>query len=476
MEPVTNEVGTSSAPTCSDLSFSNLLDLINCQPFLNWSGEKLESNSEKVTIFRSLVATVKFQPVLDVSLETKAVKFLKIVEPQNESSADGFLNSLAQITDESSTNFVESVVVLISSTSQAITTTSMKMLSQLIWHCSTKNLLLLVKADLIPELVITLNPLSLSFTEAVDIHTSLMTTIPTSLYLATPDSLVRLGIEDGYEQQAVHETSLGRIRQEPANASNCFFLLSDHKHCLCVIVVDSGIISCRHTLLLFRHHSRTAPTVRKWKLSMLTIGSGSSSLSNADAMPFPNGSTSTIIVGCSEDHKNRGTCSYTPSTRSSLSPLSKREEEGGTEAREAMRSKRCRTCIAPSSERSLCTPAPPHTDRSSASPSTGLDSICLGDGDCVLTLFPTVIVGCWLVVESMAVSPSTHHRPSSRLHKLDRNLHVTEQTGREHANADCQPSLRLRMRIASHPLRHTGTELWTQTIDNDDTTLRDRDL
>ncbi|KAK2956927.1 hypothetical protein BLNAU_8002 [Blattamonas nauphoetae] len=80
----------------------------------------------------------------------------------------------------------------------------------------------------------------------------------------------------------------------------------------------------RHTLLLLRCHSRTAPrapTARKWKLSMLTIGS-----------------------------------------------------EGGTEAGEAMRWKRCWPCIAPSSERSLCTPALPHTDRSSAAPSTALDS------------------------------------------------------------------------------------------------------
>ncbi|KAK2956938.1 hypothetical protein BLNAU_8013 [Blattamonas nauphoetae] len=40
---------------------------------------------------------------------------------------------------------------------------------------------------------------------------------------------------------------------------------------------------------------------------------------------------------------------------------------------------------------------------------------------------PNRIVGCWLVVESMAVSPSTHYRPSSGLHKLDRDLDRREE-------------------------------------------------
>ncbi|KAK2956988.1 hypothetical protein BLNAU_8063 [Blattamonas nauphoetae] len=445
-------------------------------------------------VFRSLVAAVKSQPAVDVSVEIQAVKFLQYVDPHGPESANAFLSRLASSTDESLTDFVQCIVVLISSASEVITMAAMKTLKSLFFKSSPKKLLALVKAGLIPELVINLNPQSLSSPEAVHTHTYLLSSIAHPVRLTTPYYLSQLEIIYPSQQQAIYETSLGRIRQEPANASNCFFLLSDHKHCLCVIVVDSGIISWFHYPERFGF-SLPLSLPRKSPHSP-SLSPPFSHCSNCSEMEAVDADDWQRIVFSFErrcdaisewihidDHRRLFGRSQEPRylfihTKHSLLtlPLSKREEEGGTEAREAMRSKRCRTCIAPSSERSLCTPAPPHTDRSSASPSTGLDSICLGDGDCVLTLFPTVIVGCWLVVESMAVSPSTHHRPSSRLHKLDRNLHVTEQTGREHANADCQPSLRLRMRIASHPLRHTGTELWTQTIDNDDTTLRDRDL
>ncbi|KAK2946508.1 hypothetical protein BLNAU_18550 [Blattamonas nauphoetae] len=61
----------------------------NCETFLNWSDdEKVESESEKAVIFRSLVAIVKLQPELDDSLEAKAVKFLDYVQPFSQKCAD----------------------------------------------------------------------------------------------------------------------------------------------------------------------------------------------------------------------------------------------------------------------------------------------------------------------------------------------------------------------------------------------------
>ncbi|KAK2954951.1 hypothetical protein BLNAU_10091 [Blattamonas nauphoetae] len=97
--------------------------------------------------------------------------------------------------------------------------------------------LALVKADLIPQITTTLNPQSLSFTEAVDIHTNLMISITHSVWLSTPDGLAELGIEDRDEQQAVHETVLKQIlvpseknRHEPAIFSNCFCSVLDNKH------------------------------------------------------------------------------------------------------------------------------------------------------------------------------------------------------------------------------------------------------
>ncbi|KAK2946530.1 hypothetical protein BLNAU_18572 [Blattamonas nauphoetae] len=100
---------------------------------------------------------------------------------------------------------MESIMVLISSPSQAIAAAAMELLKHLILRCSAEARLALVKADLIPQLVLSLNPLSLSFTEGVDIHTNLMKTIAESLWLSTPYCLRKLGIDDNDEQQAGHE-------------------------------------------------------------------------------------------------------------------------------------------------------------------------------------------------------------------------------------------------------------------------------
>ncbi|KAK2952991.1 putative Tubulin gamma chain [Blattamonas nauphoetae] len=183
----------------------------DCSSFLNWNGKKLGSKAEKTVVFRSLVATVKFQHDLDVSLEAKAVKFLKSVDPKTRLSANDFLIGLGTTTANSSRIFVQSIAVLLSSPNQSITIAAMKMLVNLIWLCTPKVLLALVEADLIPQLIITLTPQSLAFEEAEDIHINLMESIRLSLWLVTPNDLRRLGIADGNEQQAVRKTILKQV-------------------------------------------------------------------------------------------------------------------------------------------------------------------------------------------------------------------------------------------------------------------------
>ncbi|KAK2946519.1 hypothetical protein BLNAU_18561 [Blattamonas nauphoetae] len=183
----------------------------DCSAFLNWDESRHDYIRETAVVFRSLVATVQFQPSLDDSLEEKAVKFLESVSTRVRSSADAFLVSLGQTTDESSTNFVQSIVVLISSASQVITTATMEILRYLIELCSSKVRLALFKADLLPQLITTLNPHSLSFAEAEDIHIYLMKSILTFLWLATPDSFASLKIKDRDEQLAIHETVFQQV-------------------------------------------------------------------------------------------------------------------------------------------------------------------------------------------------------------------------------------------------------------------------
>ncbi|KAK2958172.1 hypothetical protein BLNAU_6876 [Blattamonas nauphoetae] len=220
MNPLINTTDATSNTALSDLSSTPLPFSMDCSPFLNWDEETRDSEHEWGVVFWSLVATLKLRPALDVTLEVKAAKFLKYVSPRTRSSTDAFLNKFASNSGDPLTNFVQSLVVLLSSTRQIITTAAMKMLKTVMDWGSTKILLTLVKADLIPQLITTLNSISPSFAKAQDISVLLLIIIPSFLWLATPTGLAKLGIEDGDEQQAVHETVLTQVL-EPSEPYIC---------------------------------------------------------------------------------------------------------------------------------------------------------------------------------------------------------------------------------------------------------------
>ncbi|KAK2953269.1 hypothetical protein BLNAU_11732 [Blattamonas nauphoetae] len=212
MTEISKTINTSLSATRSDLPSSQFSFSMDCSAFLNWDEEEeLESESEIGDIFQSLVATIKLQPGFDDTLETKAVKFLESVYEVDEESADAFLGNFGETSDDSPTDFVQSIVVLLSSSSQAITTATMKMLKNVVYYCSAEVLLPLVEADLIPQLINTLHPLSLSPTEAVDIPTSLISIISDSLRLATLSGLEELENDDSDETQAVCETVVQQV-------------------------------------------------------------------------------------------------------------------------------------------------------------------------------------------------------------------------------------------------------------------------
>ncbi|KAK2955238.1 hypothetical protein BLNAU_9790 [Blattamonas nauphoetae] len=211
MNQIINKTAVSSNPRPSVFPSYQFPFSMDSSPFMNWREGDEESFPEKGVVFLSLVATVKLQPTFDGSIEVMAVKFLESVIPKSRQSSAGFLSSLGRTTDESLTDFVQCIVVLISTPNQVITAAVTRILDSLIFCCPAADRLVLVKADLIPQLIITLNPQSLSFEEAVDIHTNLMKSISWSFYLATQDGLRQLGIEDHDEQQAVRETILHQV-------------------------------------------------------------------------------------------------------------------------------------------------------------------------------------------------------------------------------------------------------------------------
>ncbi|KAK2956459.1 hypothetical protein BLNAU_8513 [Blattamonas nauphoetae] len=180
-------------------------------PFQNWNGRLRSSKYVPAVLFGSLIANLKLQPALDASLEAKAVKFIDSIKSEDPSTVDSFLTSLGQTTDESLATFVQSVGVLISSTSQIITTAAMTMLQNIVLGCSHQIHHALIKTDLITNLVAPLTSFSVSSTEAENIHVNLMKILRHSLWFSTPDALTQLESKDDNEQQAIHGTVLTQV-------------------------------------------------------------------------------------------------------------------------------------------------------------------------------------------------------------------------------------------------------------------------
>ncbi|KAK2960172.1 hypothetical protein BLNAU_4725 [Blattamonas nauphoetae] len=196
MNTLINTTDTSSNTARPDVSSPHLSFSMDCSPFLNWDENRPQSKAEWTVVFQSLVATVKAQPVLDVCLQAKAVKFL---------------NPHELFFDLSVTDFIPHVVVLLSTPNQVITAAAMKMVETLVNYCSPPIRLAFIKADLIPQIINNLNPLSLSFVDAVDIHINLMTIIGTTVWLSRPYPFRKLGIEDRNKQRAIQETVLKQV-------------------------------------------------------------------------------------------------------------------------------------------------------------------------------------------------------------------------------------------------------------------------
>ncbi|KAK2953993.1 hypothetical protein BLNAU_11095 [Blattamonas nauphoetae] len=164
----------------------------------------------------------------------------------------------------------------------------MEMLKTLLLWCSRKVHLALVKADLIPQLIITLNPQSLPFAEAVDIHTSLLSSIANSVWLSTPEGLGQVGLEDYDEQQTVHETVLQQVLLPSEKAIQLF---SDATHRtspnISILSTNNGFcpeyaisLDGRYSLILLRRNSRTAflwKALQRWMAGWIVTIAGEES-------------------------------------------------------------------------------------------------------------------------------------------------------------------------------------------------------
>ncbi|KAK2943320.1 hypothetical protein BLNAU_21745 [Blattamonas nauphoetae] len=227
MNPIVEKTDTSSNTTPSTMPSPQLAFSMDSSPFLNWTYNPDESDEDKAVVFRSLVATLKSQDALDDSLEEKAVEFLESVTPDDEEFADLYVDGFASNSDKSLTIFLLSIMFLISSGSQVIKTATMKMLRYLPCNCTPEVRFPLVQADLIPQLINTLNPQDHSFEEAEDLHICLLSIMNATFGLTTPLGLDDLSVVDDIETEDVHEAVLKQALV-PSEKYLCHLCMNRH--------------------------------------------------------------------------------------------------------------------------------------------------------------------------------------------------------------------------------------------------------
>ncbi|KAK2959479.1 hypothetical protein BLNAU_5528 [Blattamonas nauphoetae] len=142
----------------------------------------------------------------------KAVTLLERIQYSNPLEADQFILGLVPSSpDESVKEFVKSIIALISVHRQGLIITTLKLLTCFIGNCPITIRLMLIEADLIPHLLTSLTPLSLSIADHIDVHTNLLTILNYSIWLSTVDGLDSLKIRNSHEQQTLHETVLKQV-------------------------------------------------------------------------------------------------------------------------------------------------------------------------------------------------------------------------------------------------------------------------
>ncbi|KAK2962073.1 hypothetical protein BLNAU_3129 [Blattamonas nauphoetae] len=148
-----------SFPICLSLKLSRLMsDCISPtstksdhspSAFVNWDGTPIDSHSDKVVIFYSLVSILKSDEMIDDVMENNIILFLAQITAAHGDEADQLIFGLVPPSTGSIDIFIASVIVLTSVSNQKIIKATMTMVTRLINSCSSELHLKLVEGDLI---------------------------------------------------------------------------------------------------------------------------------------------------------------------------------------------------------------------------------------------------------------------------------------------------------------------------------------
>ncbi|KAK2948267.1 hypothetical protein BLNAU_16803 [Blattamonas nauphoetae] len=179
--------------------------------FQTWTGNQIDTNTNKSVIFQSLIEMIKTHPQFNESLEEDIVAFLTRITPTNRAESDEVLNCLAPSADGSLASFVESITFLVSSSSKAIVKTSVRLLEELCMRCSLTIRRQLIQDGILQKIMAVIDSDALFSQDFGETPLFLSLIIRSFLRLGTLRGMERGQVVSQNEQQELHDLILRQV-------------------------------------------------------------------------------------------------------------------------------------------------------------------------------------------------------------------------------------------------------------------------
>ncbi|KAK2959993.1 hypothetical protein BLNAU_4876 [Blattamonas nauphoetae] len=167
------------------------------EPFLNFDPKSKLFFRDKYRIYNSLVALVHAGYPFDDALQDKAAQFLEKLEPnlRDKTKPNKFITELVPSSSGSLSGFVASIVTLLSSPHSTVVAASLSFLRE-----TTRTVSPSIRTNLVTNVLATVQPHTLPISGNEAIIQSFMEIIKNCIYLASPSSLHKLGINAAADQ------------------------------------------------------------------------------------------------------------------------------------------------------------------------------------------------------------------------------------------------------------------------------------
>ncbi|KAK2961677.1 hypothetical protein BLNAU_3475 [Blattamonas nauphoetae] len=171
------------------------------------------SFEDQSTIYCSLVALVKAEYPFDDALQDRAVQFLKSIEPRfgDCDYTTKLVTDLVPSSGESHSEFLEGILTLLSSPCSTVVAATLSFLYQITSRSSPAILTNLIKSELFPKVLATVQPHTLPISGDETIIGQLILIIINNITHAHPWSLSNLGITAAVDESTQCEMLFQKV-------------------------------------------------------------------------------------------------------------------------------------------------------------------------------------------------------------------------------------------------------------------------